>query len=147
MLKSSYQKTLVYLGLEDISAVFMLPEIGGGQDVNKNGLWTSAVADFLYANFLVGLIEISSGQELLQGNDAPELLRAVYLNSSPQDRPEIWMGVQFAATKRLLDFLEFHNLLQWGAISEKVNQDFIDLIFDLYEKNDIAISSMWTKKI
>lgn len=56
-----YQRTLIYLGLEDISAVFMLPEIGGGQGVNENGLWVSAVTRFLRVNLRCGFIEISSG--------------------------------------------------------------------------------------
>ena len=133
LLALSYQKTLIYLGLEDIAAVFMLPEIGGGQGLNENGSGVSAVTGFLHINALCGFIEISSGEEILEGDDAPESLKAAYLNSSPEDRPEIWMGIQFSATNKLRELLEKNNLLRWDAMSEELSQGFIDSIFDAYK--------------
>ncbi|BEP53036.1 hypothetical protein GmRootV118_02800 [Variovorax sp. V118] len=134
LLALSYQRTLIYLGLEDISAVFMLPEIGGGQGVNEDGLWVTSVAIFLRINLNCGFIEIASGSELIENCDVPSLLESVYLKSSPESQPEIWMGIQFSATKKLNDLLRLNNLLRWEAMSEEVNHGFIGSVFDAYEE-------------
>lgn len=134
LMATSYQRTLIYIGLEDISAVFMLPDVAGGQGVNKNGFWVAAVARFLRLNLSCNFIEIAERGGLIGDEESPRLIESIYLKSHPEERPDIWMGVQFSATKRLESLLIENNILRWEAMSDRVSGNFIDSIFDAYKE-------------
>ena len=131
----AYQKTLIYMWLEDISAVFMLSGIAGGQGANEDGAWVEAVADFIFSSLRGGLIYFSSGEEFFSAPENFDSIRMDYSSSDPESKPEIWMGVQYSATENLIEILQSFELLNWESISSDLKPGLADKISAIYRNN------------
>lgn len=124
-----YQKTLIYCGLEDMSASEMLTDLYGGQYGSDEENWRKEVALFLFYSVRSKLL-IPKDDFGLLGDKSPNKIMERYANTfSGEDL--LWMGVQFQATEKLEKILVSEDLLSWEKIkSSDANDRLKDLFFE-----------------
>lgn len=131
-LAKAYQKGLIFAALEDFSAVDVMGDIHGGQFGASPDAWRKAVADFIYRNMAGGLLQIKSGFDIVPPEITPTEFHKLLLTTNPEDDTLLWMGLQFTATKSLVELIRRVELLDWNAYESELNGELIASIEPIY---------------
>lgn len=134
-LELPYQRSLIFAALEFFSASDLLREAHGGQSGANVWAWKNAVITFLHRNLVSELIvleldSVAHDPEVVDSNVLDALM-----GSDPNENPEIWMGIQFRGTDKLISLAAFHGMLGWDCIQSSLNRDFIDAVSGIYTEN------------
>ncbi|MGF6573834.1 hypothetical protein ABH945_005955 [Paraburkholderia sp. GAS333] len=132
----NYQKQLVVSGLDDCSPNAALSQVHGGQFGSTPELWKLAVVDFLRINVHVGLLEGTHRKEI-SGEAGARLLDNL-LNfggkANSMDAEIFWNGLYFNATPKLEELLSVFHLDGWDALSQGLNDQFMEFLKEMYSK-------------
>jgi hypothetical protein len=115
-----YQRSLVYVGLEDASASEFLNGLDGGRDGNEIA-WQREVARFIRLTLDAEFIQVKNDFGFFNDTNGSSAIEAVYLKTPPSE-DLLWMGVQFTATKKLSDLLKSEGLATWSALDAPINR-------------------------
>ncbi|MET3518133.1 hypothetical protein ABIC63_005943 [Pseudacidovorax sp. 1753] len=123
------QQSLIYCCLENSSAVEFLPKIFGGQYGENSRKWEDYVRTFIYQSLKKDLLEVVQDYGLISDISADGLYKAYSCASLGNE--EIWMGIQFSGTSRLIAVLRLNDSISWEKVrSTKEIKDLKDLFFE-----------------
>ncbi len=129
-----FQRTLIYVALESLSPIFMLPNVEGGQYSSNPEKWKRLVIEFIVKNLQAKLIEEFPSRQIELGDSRIHQICEILNNSDPTENPEIWMVMQFSGTDELSRILSIYGLNQWEGIHKKINPEFIEELSRRYER-------------
>lgn len=127
-----YQKTLIFAALDYFSASDVLPDTFGGQFGQESALWKESVIEFLRKNIAAGFIGVASAEGNFNALSNSEEILKILSQSNPNENSEIWMGIRFAGTEKLISLVSAHGILNWDSIRSDLNIKFIEAIYQAY---------------
>jgi hypothetical protein len=132
MLALAYQRSLIYLSLEDCSATFLLAEYAGGLSGANLEKWKATTIEFLIRNLNGKLISTSVMPSSVEAFDDQELCD-LFFKTDPNENVEIWFGIQFAGTEKLRCLVQANDLFGWDKFHGDLNENFIKTISSIYD--------------
>ncbi|HSV51817.1 MAG TPA: hypothetical protein VLJ57_06860 [Burkholderiaceae bacterium] len=131
-----YQRSLIYLALDEKSVSSMLPGYAGGGYTGDVERWRNAALGFLWRNLSSGLIAVSVPTPLVPTSmpslDLYSLFARASQNLEDEREFNLWNAVQFSGTAHLTRMLRDHALCDWSFYSGALNIELIRALLKTY---------------
>lgn len=137
-LEDGYQRTLVYVGLEDdICGLNVFATYEGGLQGANYYIWWQAVVDFFYRNLRSGLLKVATAH-VNEGHLSANEICTNFAEKNPKlDHDELWLGLRFQPTAKLLAILDQHSLNTWGNLNRAIDANFLEQIKNIYAESGV----------